>query len=162
MVNSMSNDIADLLSKIVGQPCSRREAGRMGSLSLGFGDRELANPQRSSRDYRSWEFGTYDNVWRVVKGPVILLSNQNVDDLAELNRALESIEFGAFSSIKQLSELDVRVELDNGVAVDFIGTNSDEDEYFHVFCPEKLCIEFSQAGWIMGRSDKPWGEATCA
>jgi hypothetical protein len=155
-VHSMKKDIASMLSKIVGQPCTRRQIGRSKSLSLGFGDEANDNSPTKDKHYKVWEIGTYDSTWRIVKGAVVLLSNIDSDDLLELNLELSTIKLGSFVSILQLTELDVRVELDNGVAVDFLGTSKDDDEYFHVFCPEKSYIEFSRAGWKTGRSDEPW------
>jgi hypothetical protein len=55
----------------------------------------------------------------------------------------------------------VRVELDNGCAVDFLTTLSEDDECFHMFCPGSLYVEFSVAGgWKIGPSDKPWNGHT--
>ena len=145
-----------MLKSIVGQPCTRREVGRGKSLSLGFGEIASDASRRNGKDYRKWEIGTYDGVWRVARGSVVLLSAQRSNDLGELNQELGAIELGAFMGLRQLSELDVRLELDNGVAVDFLGTSTDDDEYLHVFCPEKAYIEFSPKGWRAARSDEPW------
>jgi hypothetical protein len=152
----MKKDTGDILSKIVGQPCTRKEVGRSKSLSIGFGDEANDDSQKRGKRYKRWEIGTYYNSWRVVKGATVLLSNIDSNDLDELNRELNKIELGRVASIRQLSEFDVRVELDNGVALDFLGTNADEDEYFHVFGPENSYIQFSRAGWETGRSDQPW------
>jgi hypothetical protein len=88
---------------------------------------------------------------------VVCGSQDAADSIEELNLALRRIEFGRFASLRQLTELDVRVEFDNDVAVDFLATISDEDECFHIFCPENIYIEFSLRGaWKIGQSDKPW------
>jgi len=152
----MKEEISDILGKIVGQPCTRREVGRSRSLSLGFGDEAGDRNQEEGRHYKTWEIETYYDAWRVVKGATVLLSSIDSNDLNELNHELNSIELGGFSSMRELTELDVRVELDNGVSVDFLGTTADDDEYFHVFGPEKSYIQFSRAGWKTGRSDRPW------
>jgi hypothetical protein len=130
--------------------------GRSRSLSLGFGDEANDAVQKKGKHYKKWEIGTYRNAWRVVKGGTVLLSSIYSDDLQELNLRLTTIEPGSFASIRQLTDLDIRAELENGGAVDFLGTNIDDDEYFHIFGPEKSYIEFSSAGWKTGRSDLPW------
>ena len=145
-----------MLSSIVGQPCTRREVGRGKSLSLGFGGIAEDASRRNCKGYRKWEIGTYDSSWRVTRGTAVLLSSQISLSHDELNQTLRAIEFGAFMTLRQLSDLEVRLELSNGTAVDFLGTSEDDDEFVHVFCPEKSYVEFSRAGWRAGRSDTPW------
>ena len=84
-------------------------------------------------------------------------SQDSADSVGDLNSALSRIEFGRFALLRQFTNLDVRVEFDNGLAVDFLATVSDEDECFHIFCPEGLYIEFSVVGgWKVGETNKAW------
>ena len=67
------------------------------------------------------------------------------------------MKFGKISTIINLNYFDVRVEFDSGLLVDFLPAMSDEDEYFHIFCPENIYVQFSPgAKWEMGKSDVPW------
>ena len=130
----------------------------MRSLSLGFGNQVHRKTKLIDKFYGEWEIGTYLVAWRVIQGGRVVCGSQDAaDSIEELNLALRRIEFGRFASLRQLTELDVRVEFDNDVAVDFLATISDEDECFHIFCPENIYIEFSLRGaWKIGQSDKPW------
>jgi hypothetical protein len=82
-----------------------------------------------------------------------------VEHIDDLRQKMSAIEWTQCSAIRQLTDLDVQVEFDNGVFVDFLATISDEDEVLHLFCPDKLVVTFSIAeGWMVGPSDKPWGK----
>jgi hypothetical protein len=158
----MNNEVQDLVVRIVGKPCTRKHVGRSRSLSLGFGE-PARKSETSGIIYREWELRTYYCAWRVVKGGRVLCGSQDVvDSIDELNQAINGIELGRFSSLQQVGEMDVRIELDNGCAVDFLATISDDDECFHIMCPEHICIVFSPAGgWQIGPSDRPWRSGDC-
>jgi hypothetical protein len=153
-----SSDAALSIQKIVGLFCSRKEVGRGRSLSLGFGDHTLSTITINDKVYREWEIGTYRCAWRVVRGGIVVCGSQDaVDSIDGLNVALARVELGRFASLRNLTELDVRVEFDNEVATDFLAAASDDDECLHIFCPGQLYIQFSvRAGWTMGPTDKPW------
>ena len=110
--------------------------------------------------YKEWEIGTYYSAWRVVREGIVLCGSQDVvDSIDELNLSLGRIGLGRFMSLRQFSDLDVRIEFDSGVAVDFLATTSDDDECLHIFCPGERCIEFSvRGGWKAGPSDRRWPE----
>jgi hypothetical protein len=154
----MNNDVAQIITRIIGKPCSRREVGRMRSLSLGFGDQVQRRTKLGDKCYGEWELGTYRSAWRVVREGIVLCGSQDVaDSIEELNLALGQLDLGCFDSLRQIGELDLRIQLDNGVAIDFLTTLSDEDECFHMFCPGELFVQFSiRGGWEIGRSGEPW------
>lgn len=129
---------------------------------MGFGAK--VNQETHGRGepfYGEWELGTYAAAWRIIKdGHIICGSMDVVDTVAELDAKVQSIEFGAFSHIEQISDYDVRVKLDNGVFLDFICTTGEDDEMFHIFGPEHLYLEFRpDQGWIIGKSNAPWSSA---
>jgi|ERR1035438_637857 hypothetical protein len=159
MANGMNSDVRELVKQIIGKPCSRREVGRMRSLSLGFGNEGRVS-KISKTVYKEWEIGTYYSAWRVVREGIVLCGSQDVvDSIDELNLSLGRIDLGRFMSLRQFSDLDVRIEFDSGVAVDFLATTSDDDECLHIFCPGERCIEFSvRGGWKAGPSDRRWPE----
>ena len=87
----------------------------------------------------------------------MLCGSQDAADANKLNTVLRGIELGRFVALRQPTLLDIRVELDNDVEVDFFVATSDDDECFHIFCPDNLHVEFSmRRGWKTGRSDEPW------
>jgi hypothetical protein len=154
----MNSDVTELIDQIVGKHCSRTKVGRMRSLSLGFGA-EIRSPLKLSEQVHSeWEIGTYYSAWRVIREGIVLCGSQDVvDSTEELNLALAQIDLGRFASLRQFGDIDVRIEFDGGIAVDFLATTSDDDHCFHIFCPGKRYIEFSvRGGWKTGPSDRPW------
>jgi hypothetical protein len=105
----MNNDVARLIDRIVGEPCARKEVGRRRSLSLGFGAE--TRKKFSERVYREWEIGTYYWAWRVVRGTTVVCGSQDVaDSIEELNFDLARVDLGRFVSLRQLGDLDVRIE----------------------------------------------------
>lgn len=154
----MESRVQEMVGRLVGKPCWRKQVGRHRSLSLGLGNRVHHKTALTDGVYGEWELGTYYCAWRVVKEGKVICGNQDaVDSVDDLNLALARIDFSRFSCLRQLTDLDVRVEFDNGIAVDFLATTSDEDECFHIFCPDKLIIVFSVVGgWQIGPSDKSW------
>jgi hypothetical protein len=154
----MNKEIIGLVDQLYKKQCCRQKVGRMRSLSLGFGQKRYHGNLRLNDDfYGEWEIGTYYSAWRVVKNGHILCGSQNVvDSTDELNTALGKIEFGRVDSLHQIGCFDVRLELDNDIAVDFISTISDNDECFHIFCPNNIYIAFSiNEGWKISASNKP-------
>ena len=144
-----------------GKPCCRKRVWRSRSLSLGFGKKVYhKSPPFKLVDafYGEWEIGTYCYAWRVIKNETILCASSDaVDSVDELDAAIKRIKFGRVVSLEQLTNLDVRVGFDSGIAVDFLATVSDEDEGFHIFCPENKFIGFTVgSGWTIGPSNKPW------
>ena len=159
----MTEEVSVLLTKLRGEPCTRREVGRGKSLSLGFGEEAEQTTIKRSRAYRLWEIGTLRSAWRILKDGVLLCGSRDTDEPAEANKTLAGIELGGFSSLRQLTELDVRVELDNGVAIEFFTAFSDDDETFYISCPGKLWVKFSaREGWQTGPSDQPWSNVASA
>lgn len=151
----MNNDILDIIKPILGKRCCRIRVGTSRSLSMGFGEKVYHNnPNLNDTFYGEWELGTYYCAWRVMKGNRILCGASDPDgSIEELNKNINSIEFGCLAAIIQLSDIDVRLESDSGIAVDFLATISDDDEYFHIFCPNHLHIELSIGGkWSIGKS----------
>jgi len=138
----------------------RKEVGSMRSISLGFGNEAPESSQKRNRHYRLWELGTYSGDWQIVHDEAVLLSKDRSTNIAELDGLLQSIDIGCFVALRQLSKTDLRLDLDNGLVVNFSGNPDVDDEYFHVFCPEAQYAEFSEAGWTIGHSDEPWAKKT--
>lgn len=154
----MNKEILNIISSVYGKKCCRVAVGNYKSLSFGFGERIFHNNHcLKDKFYGEWEIGTYYGSWRVLKNNKIILGSYlSEDDIDFLNKKINEIEFGEVVAITNLSELDVRVVFSNGVMVDFIPTFSDEDEVFHMFCPENIYVEFTSEGlWKIGKSNVP-------
>jgi len=148
--------VKEMIKPMLGKPCCRQRVWRPRSLSLGFGEKVYHGKSKLvDAFYGEWEIGTYYCAWRVVKNDRILCASSDaIDSLDELDAALKQIDLGCIQSLTQPTKFDVRAEFDTGITVEFIATTSDDDECFHIFCPQKLCAAFSaQKGWTTGRSD---------
>jgi len=158
----MNDQVARILEQLIGIPCSWKEAGHARSLTIGFGA-EVGSPLNlSGKTHREWEIVTYYNAWRIVRAGVVLCGSQDaVDSVDELNASLGRVDLGRFLSLRQVTDLDVRIEFDSGVSVDLLATTSDDDECFHIRGPAERLVKFSvRGGWRTGRSDSPWLEST--
>ncbi len=148
-----------MIAPLVGEPCTRQAVGRMKSLSLGFGEKAEPLNATTGKQYKAWEIGTFGNsAWRITKDGVLLIgSRDSADSIEQSSESLGRISLGRFSALTQPSALDVRIEFDSGMAVDFLSASSEDDENFHIFCPDGMYIEFSAlSGWAIGPSNEPW------
>ena len=128
---------------------------------MGFGARIQHGKPGLKDDYKGeWELGTYGCAWRVIgDGKILCGSDDSVDSIDELDRALNHIAFGAIISLQRRGRFDICIELDNNMAIDFFASASDDDELFHIFCPGNKYVRFTaQRGWALSDSDKPWSE----
>ena len=150
------NILEDILPLLIGKKCCRVRVGASKSLSMGFGEKIYHNNNKlEDAYYGEWEIGTYYCAWRVIKGDKIMCgASDPTESIEELNRDINRIKFGSIVSIAKLTSFDVRVEFDNEIVVDFLPTISDQDELFHIFCPDNLYIELSFEGkWLIGKSN---------
>ena len=155
----LTDEVAAIVHEMVGQPCCRAEVGWLRSLSVGFGNLIPVKGLRGQiKEYGEWEAGVYFNSWRIIRdGKVLCGSRDSVDTVEELDLALKNITFGKFVSLQQLTAFDIRIECDNRVIIDFLITQSGEEEGFHIFCPRNRIVTFTvKDGWRVGPADGPW------
>lgn len=155
----MEISIQEVIEPLFGKPCCRRSVGSGRSLAIGFGEKVFHNnPRLNTAYYGEWEIGTYNDAWRILQnGRIMCASNDPVDSMAELDSAVNKIELGCIRSLSDFANFDVRVELDDGIVIEFLAASSDDDECFHIFCPDKVCIVLNpRLGWAVGASNKPW------
>ncbi|PKG97186.1 hypothetical protein [Paraglaciecola sp. MB-3u-78] len=148
-------EIDKKIDEVINLRCVRQAVGNSTSLSLGFGKKDN---DASTEKYREWEIGTYSSNWRVIKNKqVICASLDDVETNEELDAKLKNISFGSIRSVSQNEVGDVTLFFDNSVLVEFICLSDEDDEMFHVFCPNSEYIEYNPcSGWKTGRSDSPW------
>lgn len=155
----IEQNIENTIKNMLGKGCCRKRVGRMNSLSLGFGEK-IFHGKNNLPDsyYGEWEIGTYIASWRIMHaGKIICGSNDEVDSFCELHEKLEKIAIGRITNIFLITEYDIRVEFENEICVDVMPASSEDDEYFHVFCPANLYVERSiVGGWKIGKSNEPW------
>lgn len=161
IINPVLNHLVQaLIDPISGKPCCRKQVGFRKSLSIGFGAKVIhQNPKTRDKYYGEWEIGTFNSAWRVIRaGKILCASNDPVDSIKELDAAINQIDFSNFVSVQQLTDVDVRVLFDHDMVIDFLAAASDDDEMFHIFCPERKYLEFTiRKGWTIGESNTPWG-----
>lgn len=148
--NLRDSRLQNLLIGLTGKACCRQRVGRGRSLSLGFGEKIPHGRTRLVDGfYGEWEIGTYSAAWRIISDEKLLCGSQDVvDNLEELDKRLGEITIGRIESVCLVSKFDVRVNLDKGMHIDFLGAGSEGDEIFHIFLPDGQCLAYSvQSGW---------------
>lgn len=120
-----------------GKPCCRKKIGDWRCLSIGFGEKIYHNnPKCVTPYYGEWEVGNYFQPWRVSKNNLVICGcKEHLEHNEELDFKLNEIDFGCIKAIIQPNNFDIHVELDNGIGIDFLAASSDDDETFHIFCP---------------------------
>jgi hypothetical protein len=154
----MDSKLKALTKPLLGKLCCKKRVWSFKSLTLGFGKKVYHGKKLVDDFYGEWEIRTYCYAWRVIKnGQILCGSSDAVDRVDELTAVLKRIKFGRIISLDQLTNFDVRIGFDTGVAVDFLATVSDKDEGITIFCPNNRCVEFTTgSGWEIGPSNKPW------
>jgi hypothetical protein len=105
-----------------------------------------------------WEFGTYYCSWRITSDRKVLLGSTDSDEIDYLNSRLSELDISEVVKIDNISAFDVEVVTKNGLVIQFFNTTSDDDEVFHMSCPENIYIKFStERAWETGPYDAPWG-----
>lgn len=156
---SIDNAAVMAIQGLIGKVCCRQRVGRGRSLSIGFGEKRFHGKTYLSDDfYGEWEIGTYSASWRVVRDGAILCGSRDiVDSVKELDQCLNSIRFGRILAISVVEKLDIRIDMDDGMRIDFLGTCSEDDEMFHIFGPDDFFMEYSiTKAWKVGKSNEPW------
>jgi hypothetical protein len=150
--------IAEVLKSLVLQPVCRANITSPMSLNLGFGNKVFHGKKHlANAYYGEWEVGTYYCSWRILRnGAMLLASNDPSKVISDLNAELGRVDFGVLERIDQFSEYDVRIHFSSGIDVEILATMRG-DEIFHVFCPNKDYVEFSNPkGWLLTKSDVPF------
>jgi hypothetical protein len=153
----MVKKILEIINPMFGLKCCSARILSYKSLSLGFGGKVFYNNPRLIDTYHGeWEIGSYYSAWRILQDDKILLGKTDAFDYPQMEAKLEKIKFGEIISINQLSKFDIRVEMTNNMFIEFFGTTSARDEIFHIFCPDKHCIElFSNGRWGIDKMGGP-------
>ena len=148
--STMNSTVQTAINGLIGISCCRQRLGIKRSLSLGFGNKiPHDNSRLADSYYGEWEIGTYSAAWRVVYNGNVLCGSQDIiDSTLELEEQFRQIQLGRISGVYLASKFDVRVEFDDGKKIDFLGASSDDDEMFHIFCPNGLYVKYSTfIGW---------------
>jgi hypothetical protein len=156
----MNFDIANAIESICGKKFCSANVGKHNRLSIGFGEKTSHNIERLADKYLcEWRIGTYYSSWRIIRDGKIILGSNDSNDFEYLNSQLNELDFKEIVEITNYNPLDVQVVLKNDMIIQFINTVSDEDETFHMFCPENLCVVFTTEGlWKIGLSNAPWSD----
>ena len=156
---AITPEILLAVQPLLGKATCRQRVGQGRTLSLGFGEKIFhGNPKLADPFYGEWEIGTYNAAWRFIRAGKIVIGSQDVfDSVADFNMALQKLPMGSVAKIDQLTNTELRLSLSDGASVEFICASSDKDEMFHIFAPEKQCIEYRcVGGWKIGPSNAPW------
>jgi hypothetical protein len=153
----MDRKVKALIKPMLGKLCCKKRVWSFKSLTLGFGKKVYHGKKLVDDFYGEWEIQTYCYAWRVIKnGKILCGSRDAVDHVDELTAVLKRIKFGRIILLEKLTNFDVRIVFDTGIAVDFLAAVSDKDEGLVIFCPEHKVIEFTVgSGWEIVPSNKP-------
>lgn len=156
VINMTFNEIAHLFDGMKNQPCCRQRIGLNKSLLLGFGKKIPHNkPKRRDTFNAEWELGTYTSAWRVMQANDLVIGSSdsaNHSSLSDFDDALQKVVLGRFLNITFVESLKlICLALENDMQVHFFPCSSDDDEWFHVFMPDKTHLEYTQSEWSISK-----------
>jgi hypothetical protein len=154
----VDNKIFKIIEPLLGKNFSEIWIDSYKCLRLGFGEKKFHNnPKIEKKYFTEWEIGSYRSSWRIVKDNKILMGKNDLEDVKELNIKINNIEFGNILAIKQISHFDIRLEFQDHILIEYLPAFSDVDEFFYIFCPENIHLEFAQDGkWTISKSNEPF------
>lgn len=155
----MTPELKHLIAPMFESMLCRRRVGERRSISFGFGAKifhgksHLADPY-----YGEWELGTYNASWRIVSKDRIILGSNDLNELMdEWNLVLRNLPIDRIEALHQVSKFDVRVCFSKSLHIDFISASSEDDEIFHIFTPDNMCLTYGPLnGWEIGEARGPW------
>lgn len=153
----LDESVRSAIDGLVGQECCRQRIGRGRSLAIGFGNKVKHGKPRLVDDfYGEWEIGSYMAAWRIIQADELLCgSNDVVQSLDELDKRLSKIRLGKVAEIVWFSKFDIRVQLEEQIRIEFLWVSSEDDEMFHIFCPNNLYVKYSiRDGWETESGEK--------
>jgi len=153
---AMNDTVKMAVASLYGKSWCNAVVGNFKSLSLTFCKTVNTGPE-NAEIVREWKISTYYCSWRIIRNNMIILGSNDSNDLNLLNQELSKIIFKEVIFITNYTAHDVNVLFEDGTSINFINTISDNDETFHMFCPDNIYIKFnSQGAWEIGPSNRPW------
>lgn len=144
------------LAAIKGAECCRQRVGRGRSLSLGFGERvHHGKSELEDTFYGTWELGSYYPIWRILINDDIVMGHADAfDSISDMNEILSRIKIGRLKNVMMLNHLDISIECEGDIHIEFMPATSDEDDVFHVFLPNNIFVGFQpKRGWLLDKRD---------
>ncbi|MFZ2555082.1 hypothetical protein [Psychrobacter urativorans] len=147
--------VLPLIEGSYGETCCRKRVDYYYSLAVDFGKKIYHNKKRNVDSfYGEWQFRTYNRMWKIIKDEQVILQGQsNTGSNDDLDDLLQQIEFGRLINISINTDLDLVLELDNGLSIEFL-SRSKEEEICVIFLPNNgyLTYHFNQ-DWEYDISD---------
>ena len=149
--------VLPLMKSSYGEVCCRKRVGYYYSFAIDFGEKEYHNHSKNVDPfYGEWQFRTYNQMWRIIKDKQVILEGQNnIGTNDNVDDAIQQIEFGRLINISINTDLDLVLQLDNGLSIEFL-SHSKEDEICVIFLPKNRCLDYrADRGWEYEKSDMP-------
>ena len=130
---SIISILEHLKDDIIGQPCTRLDVRKDGSISLGLGKLCPTRYKKGSVPfYGFWELGTYNSSWRIIKSDDILLGSGDVFEDFDMKRQNIHILNTILLDVNELGKYDVTFSFSDDYRLDFLSCFSDKDEILHI------------------------------
>lgn len=154
----LTDEIMSHLAPMLYKECCKVRVHYSDSLTIGFGEKIYHNCERLVDPFfAEWEIRTDWCAWRIRKGNhVICGKDQLVETFEELHEIANKIVYGTLISISQPSDIDLRLEFDTGIVIEFFASLGFNDSYYEIFCPNDIVIVLlSRGNWIIERTNIP-------
>jgi hypothetical protein len=157
-IPEIPKDIQQELDTVLGQTCCRQFVGSDLSLFIGFGGIIFVkNIRETSYPHGKWEIGTYRRAWRMIENQRIVCGSEcHFDTLEELRQKIGRLEGAKCTSIRMLTDFDVRIEFDHSFCIDIFALFGDDDDVLRMFLPSGRSLGLSIRGeWSAEDDNSP-------
>jgi hypothetical protein len=149
MASRLMNDYEELISNLLGQKVCRIQVDDNRSLSIGFGEKVFHQKKRSKDSfYGQWELGSYYPSWRLIKNDRILVGAHDLESVADIKLNLIELLQGRLINLEIWKTFNITLYFDDEIIIEFFPATNEEDELFHIFCPENKYIELNSYGKV--------------
>lgn len=157
----MLPDVQQALAGSIGLPCHQLFIGEHASLSIGLGRSGPAPAKMGAKQRYEWEMGTYSRGWRVLREGRIVCGALDLDaNEFDISHLLSPHEIGCLVAVQSNGCMDVTLQFEHKMEIQFLTLMVEDDELFHAFGPQSIYVQFDALhGWQVGKSNRPWPNA---
>ncbi|MCQ2579797.1 MAG: hypothetical protein MJ159_03775 [Treponemataceae bacterium] len=141
----------NLKEELINQTICRVDFRKDKSLFIGLGDKNIKKKKSCVSFYGTWEIGTYNASWRIIKDGKIFIASES-ENLAAEAREIISLPPYKLIGIYEPSVFDLRFIFSDNLIIDFFNSYSEDDEFVHILKIDKTWWEKDNNGiWHKGK-----------
>lgn len=143
----MSIGFEEVRSNLIGLKTCYFKVGYGSKLKLGLGEKVYYdNEKLKGKFLGEWNIFSLHCSWRILKDNIIICGYD--DDIEFCNDSIDKLEIGNIKNISQSSEMDLSIEFNSGLLIDYFCQSTYEPIVVILSKTRQVTLELTQQGWI--------------